>query len=175
MNYSNLKTKLTVCPNIAKLDYVTNDQLNTTLDSYVKEAPVDGKTYGRVDAEWKAVKSNMIFVYSGFSNCLVIDDSGMEGSLTSYDALQLDELSLECLDIEAKEYLFHKESRSNSECAWFCTSVPVTSIVMADFNLPIPYEKVQVVRHDVNGEDVKFFCYRTDKLIADDWKFKIKF
>ena len=91
MDLSKLKTTLRaykkVSPSILE-DYVKKEDLETTLENYVTEAPTDGKIYGRKDKAWIALKEaaalseNMVFY--GSNNQLQIDTEEEVFNLDNY-------------------------------------------------------------------------------------------
>ena len=65
METLNLKTTLNAYPKLSPSilkDYVTKDDLNTRLEDYVEEAPVDSKPYARKDETWVPVKDSALSV-----------------------------------------------------------------------------------------------------------------
>lgn len=139
--------------------------------TYIKDAEADNKTYARKNKQWVAIESNQINIFTGFSEYEVIDT-------TTADLVQgLDITSLEISDylpIDSAFYDFQLELTEDGKCFWFCSSKPIIS--MTSSGLPAAYGLInQTYIQNNNGEQIKFYCYRTESLIANNWNFKIQF
>lgn len=142
-----LKTTITAYPKVSP----------SVLAGYVTEAPVDGKTYARKDAQWVEIRPADLMLYYGASKNSVMT----VGGLLALERQKLDYKS-QAVNISFASTATQKEGGSY---LWFCCSAPIVSILQADVaNICIDYKLVNkiAVARDNNTESTIVYCYRTN-------------
>lgn len=170
MDLSKLKTTLRaykkVSPSILE-DYVKKEDLETTLENYVTEAPTDGKIYGRKDKAWIALKEavalseNMVFY--GSNNQLQIDTEEEIFNLDNYATMAAG----------ATSYTVNYNQAENGYL-WIVCTAPIKSILWGAMGLIADYVEQQAQIISKADPNISYWCYRIrDELVANQWVFNI--
>lgn len=169
METLNLKTTLNAYPKLSPSilqDYVTKEDLTSTLENYVEEAPVDSKPYARRDETWVPVKESALSVertiFYGSNSDLQLDNENEILSLQHKDTLPAD----------AKSYIVNYNQLENGYM-WIVCTEPISSIVWGATGMVAEYVQQEAVITSTTS-DVHYYCYRiTDILVPNQWVFLV--
>lgn len=160
MDKMNLHTKLVAYPKVSSLsptDYVTKEELDTILDDYVTEAPVDSNVYGRKEKEWRALKPGIlltdIILYYGINDLdLQLDNVEEIKALDGKSILGMGETKVD-ISYEIKESGFF----------WIAATQPIKSIIWLGMIADYETQSAKIV-----DGDITYFCYKIrEKLVSD--------
>lgn len=171
----NLKTTITAYPKLSP----------SILNNYVAEAPIDGKTYARRNGQWVDILPSDILVLTGYSHFNIITSNPMFDSEDTDYIFDLKDIQYNSLNIATKKETINIEiPKDDHGYCWICSTVPLNSITV-DFGageMTIDYSKQKnnmVVTIPSNsgtpfsGEQVTFYCYMTEDLTDNNWKFNL--
>lgn len=169
METLNLKTTLNAYPKLSPSilqDYVTKEDLTSTLENYVEEAPVDSKPYARRDETWVPVKESALSVertiFYGSNSDLQLDNENEILSLQHKDTLPAD----------AKSYIVNYNQSENGYM-WIVCTEPISSIVWGAMGMIADYVQQEAVITSTTS-DVHYYCYRiADMLVPNQWVFLV--
>lgn len=168
METLNLKTTLNAYPKLSPSilkDYVTKDDLNTRLEDYVEEAPVDSKPYARKDETWVPVKDSALsvdrIIYYGSNKDLQIDSEEEIYQLQNKATIPADGTS----------YIVNYNQQEDGYLWIVCTD-PIKSIVWGAMGMIADYERQRAVISSSDG--TSYYCYRIrDMLVPNQWVFLV--
>ena len=167
METLNLKTTLNAYPKLSPSilkDYVTKEDLDTTLQNYVEEAPTDSKPYARRDEQWvelnKQAILNSISLSYGTSDLVEIQQESDTGS---FDKVELDK------NIVSYNLTYNQQSNGYF---WIVCNRKISSIMW--MGMVADYIEQPTKPLDSNG--LPLYCYRiADVLIPQQLGFTINF
>lgn len=163
----NLNTTINAFPQISPSileNYVTKNELSTTLDNYVEEAPANSSIYARQDEQWvelnkQCILSNITLSY-GYSNLVEIQQLS---DISSLESVVVDK------EVTSYNLSYYQQSAGYF---WIVSTRKISNIMwmgmIADY--------VEQPANPTNDEGLPLYCYRiVDKLIPQQLNFTINF
>lgn len=168
METLNLKTTLNAYPKLSPSilkDYVTREDLTSTLENYVEEAPVDATPYARKDEAWVPVKESALstsrVIYYGSNKDLQLDSETEILQLQNHDTIPAD----------AKSYIVNY-TQTEDGYLWIVCTEPISSIIWGAVGMIADYEKQNAAISSSTG--VTYYCYRIrEMLVPNQWVFLV--
>ena len=165
METFNLKTTLTAYPKLSSSilkDYVTKEELDTTLQNYVEEAPVDSNPYARKDEQWvelnKLTLLNDISLAYGVSNLVELQKLS---DTESFDKVVLDKHT------SSYNLTYNQQS---SGYFWIVCNRKISNILW----MGMVADYIEQPTKLLDSNDFPVYCYRiVDALIPQQLNFTI--
>lgn len=159
MNFDNVKTTITAYPTL----------YSDILAGYVPEAPSDGKTYARRNAEWVEIRPANIYFYYGATNSTSITKDQIRKLKKYTPDLEFKDQSVE-VEVQTS-YPSVTENVGSGGIVWFCSTVKISSIASEGKNIGyLP----QIGTIELDND--QYYCYRTSTTLSPGTrKFKVTF